>query len=112
MRDEELLRKLGARIRALRTLHDLTQQELADRVGCRASYCSLIENGAKGATLDTLAAIASAFDITLSELFLDVDQPIPKDFDRLAMALAGQSLERQRILLGILADALRLAAEA
>ena len=107
----DLLRTLGSRVRELRTHRELTQQELADRVGCRASYISHIENGLKGATVETLAAIAGALGVTLGELFLGVDQPVPEDFDRLATALAGQSPERQRILLRILEDALRLTAE-
>lgn len=106
----DLLRKLGARVRDLRTRHGLTQQALADRVGFRASYVSHIESGAKGATIDTLAAISAAFGVTLSELFLDVDQPIPREFDRLSTALAAQSPERQRILLRILEDAIALSA--
>ena len=107
---QALLRKLGARVRDLRTRHGLTQQALADRVGFRASYVSHIESGAKGATIETLAAIAAAFGVTLSELFLDVDQPIAKDFERLQTALAAQSPERQRILLRILEDAIALSA--
>ena len=107
---QDVLHKLGLRIRALRTSHGLTQEALAERVGFRASYVSQIENGAKGATIETLAAIAAALGMTLSELFLEVDQPLPGEFDRLATALAGQSLERQRTLLRILAEALQLAA--
>jgi len=107
----DLLHKLGLRVRALRTSHGLTQEALAERLGFGASYVSQIESGAKGATLDTLAAIAAALGMTLSELFLDVDQPLPDEFDRLATALAGQSRERQRTLLRILEEALRLGAE-
>ena len=107
----DLLHKLGLRVRALRTLHSLTQEALAERVGFRAAYVSQIENGAKGATLETLAGIAAALGMTLSELFLDVDQPLPEELDRLSTALAGQSLERQRTLLRILEEALRLGAQ-
>ena len=107
----DLLAKLGLRVRALRTLHGLTQEALAERVGFRASYVSQIESGAKGATLETLAAIAAALGMTLSELLLDVDQPLPDEFDRLSTALAGKSPERQRILLRILEEALRLGAQ-
>ncbi len=107
----DVLHKLGLRVRALRTSHGLTQEALAERMGFRAAYISQIENGAKGATLETLAGIAAALGMTLSELFLDVDQPLPEEFDRLSTALAGQSLERQRTLLRILEEALRLGAQ-
>jgi transcriptional regulator with XRE-family HTH domain len=108
---DDLLRKLGLRVRELRTARRLTQGALAERVGFRASYFSHIENGVKGATVETLAAVAAALGVTLSELFVGVDQPMPRDFDRLSTALAGQSPERQRLLLRILEDALRLGAE-
>lgn len=108
---QDVLRKLGLRVRELRTLHGLTQETLAERVGFRASYVSQIENGSKGATLETLAAIARALGMTLSELFLDVDQPLPNELARLSTALAGQSPERQRTLLRILEEALRLGAQ-
>jgi transcriptional regulator with XRE-family HTH domain len=86
----------------------MTQQELADRIGFHASYFSGIENGLKAPTVETLAQIAGAFGITLSELFLGIDQPRPADFARLATALAGQSAERQQILLRILEHSLQL----
>lgn len=105
---EDLLRKLGGRVRELRVSQGLTQGALAERVGFKASYFSHIENGVKGATVETLAAVAAALGVTLSELFLDVDQAMPRDFARLSTALAGQSPERQRLLLRILEDALRL----
>jgi transcriptional regulator with XRE-family HTH domain len=108
---DDLLAKLGIRVRELRTARGLTQAALAERAGFRSSYFSHLENGLKGASIETLAAIAAALGVTLSELFVGVDQPAPSDFDRLATALAGQSPARQRIVLGILADALRLAAE-
>lgn len=107
----DVLGKLGQRIREIRTLRGMTQGELAERVGFRASYFSQIENGGKGATLDTLAAVAAALGMTLSELVLGVDQPVPRDFERLASALAGQSPARQRLLLGILESALQLTRE-
>jgi transcriptional regulator with XRE-family HTH domain len=108
----DVVHKLGLRVRALRTLHGLTQEALAERVGFQASYFSQIESGARRATLDTLAAIAAALGVTLSELFLDVDQPRPRELARLSTALAGQSPERQRTLLRILEEALRLSTQA
>jgi transcriptional regulator with XRE-family HTH domain len=107
----DLLRKLGLRIREVRTEHGLTQGELAERVGFRSSYISQVENGGKGTTLDTLAAIAAVLGMTLSELMLGIDHPVPDGFERLSIALAGQSPARQQILLRILADALRLAGD-
>ena len=106
---DDLLRKLGLRVRELRTSHGLTQAALAARVGCQASYFSHIENGVKAATVEILAAVACALGITLSELFVGVDRPLPDDFDHLAAALAGQSPARQRLLLELLERAIRLA---
>lgn len=104
-------RKLGARIKALRDARGLTQQELAEKVGFGLDYTSSIERGRKGATIATLAKFAAALGVTLSELFLGVDKPLPKEMKRLETALAGKSPDAQQKILRILADALNLAKE-
>lgn len=106
--DRELNRQLGLRVRLLRDRVGLTQEALAQKVGITWHFVSSIERGAKGATLETLAAIAAALDVTLSELFLDVDQPLPRELKRITAALAGLSPEMQRAVLRIVEDALHL----
>jgi transcriptional regulator with XRE-family HTH domain len=105
----DLRSRLGTRLRELRDARELTQEELGERAGCTWHYVSSIERGRKGATTDTLAAIAAALDITLSELFVGVDRPLPREAKRLDTALAAKPPETQRRILRIVAEALELA---
>lgn len=45
--------------------HDLTQQQLADRVGTSYSQISRIESGRHATSIDTLQRIAHALDLQL-----------------------------------------------
>lgn len=69
-----------------------------------------IERGEKRARLDTLVELAAALDVSLSELFAGVDRDLPlsRDAKRLALSLAGRSIETQRRILRILDEALQL----
>lgn len=56
---------VGAMVQEYREQHDLTQQELADRLGVKKSYLSRIENGKADIRLSTLAKVLGSigFDI-------------------------------------------------
>jgi transcriptional regulator with XRE-family HTH domain len=104
-----VLQRLGQRVRELRAQRGYTQESLAERAKITWHYVSSIERGTKGATLETLVAITAALDVTLSELFLDVDRPLPREVKRLTAALAGRRTESQRTILRIVEEALKLA---
>ncbi|NMB40848.1 MAG: helix-turn-helix transcriptional regulator [Firmicutes bacterium] len=61
---------LGSRIRALRRLKRVTQQQLADKLDLSASQLSNIERGVKEARPELLEKIAAILDIPREELFL------------------------------------------
>jgi transcriptional regulator with XRE-family HTH domain len=112
MSQETLLRRLGQRVRELRTQSEFTQEELAVRAKITWHYVSSIERGTKAATLETLAALSTALDVTLSELLLGVDRPLPRDLRRLTTALAARPVDQQRTVLRIVEEALRLSTTA
>jgi transcriptional regulator with XRE-family HTH domain len=62
---------LGQRIRELRTrrTEEWTQQDLAKRARISVSFLSMIERGERVPHVDTLAALADALEVPLSELF-------------------------------------------
>lgn len=60
--------ELGKYIRKLRNLKGMTQQQLAEKANISISFLGVIERGQKSPTIDTLKSIATALDITLSEL--------------------------------------------
>jgi transcriptional regulator with XRE-family HTH domain len=61
---------LGRRLRALRRLKRLTQQELAVNIGISVSMLSSIERGGKYPRLELIKKIAKVLDVSLEELFV------------------------------------------
>lgn len=92
--------RLGARIRELREDRDLTQEQVADRIGISQKYLSELERGGKSPSWQTLVAIAhKGFDIKLAALMFGVDEEIGGDIKDLGEVLAGRSKEARYDLL-------------
>jgi transcriptional regulator with XRE-family HTH domain len=68
----ETHRRFGQRLKSLRKENDMTQEDLADKVGVDRSYMGFVERGEKNVTLKRLVDIAKAFRVSLSELFHSV----------------------------------------
>lgn len=67
--DEEVfLRALGKRVRLLRLVRELRQDELAQAAGMSRSFVSLIEKGTHGVDVVRLLRLAAAFGMPLTEL--------------------------------------------
>jgi len=62
--------KLGQRIRALRRLKRVTQQELATRLDLSVTMLSNIERGLKEPSPQLLERIARELDVPREELFI------------------------------------------
>ena len=65
----DIAKIIGQRIRNYRTQKGLSQEKLAEFAGCHPTYIGQLERGEKNATLESVEKIASAMDISLSELF-------------------------------------------
>ena len=65
----DIAKIIGQRIRNYRTQKGLSQEKLAVLAGCHPTYIGQLERGEKNATLESVEKIASAMDISLSELF-------------------------------------------
>ena len=63
--------KLGERVRKQRILNQLTQGELARRVGVSTSFIGHIERGEKKASVETIVALCNAMEITPTVLLQD-----------------------------------------
>lgn len=72
--DDVDLEKWGDNIRFWRTERDLTQTQLADRVGAKQSTVSQWENGKRPFTHQQMTALARALRRPVRDLF-----PFPKD---------------------------------
>ncbi len=66
---DEVLLRLGKRMKYLRRLKNLTQAQLAEKVGLSVNYISQIETGVASPTLKTLFILARGLDVEIKELF-------------------------------------------
>ena len=88
---------LGEAIRRIRQTKGLSQGEMQKRTGILRSYLSRVENGHTVPSLETLAKIAEAMEITLADFF-------PTSHTQ-------QDLVRQRILGEMSQDEIRFLGE-
>ena len=65
---------IGRTIRQLRRARRQSQEVLSGLAGIERSHLAKIERGTKAANIETLARIARAFDMKLSELFALIEQ--------------------------------------
>lgn len=82
---EELVTRIGARIRDFRTGRKLSQESLALSSGMHPAYLGKIERGEKCPTIDTLCKICGGLKIPVSELL---------DFDIDVQPTSGEALHR------------------
>lgn len=62
---------LGAKVRAIRRQRNITQAQLAERLGISASYLNLIEHNRRSLPAHLLIKLAEVFDLDLKDLSLE-----------------------------------------
>ena len=67
---KEVRKLLGRRIRYLRNLCGMTQEQLGDKADVNYKYLGAIERGEKNPATDNLAKIAGALGVKLHELLI------------------------------------------
>ena len=70
MNKEETRTRIGQRVKALRLMADLSQDELAQRAGLQRTHIGRIEGGKYAVNIETLQAIAEALGRTV-----DINDP-------------------------------------
>lgn len=70
--------KFGQVVKILRTASGLKQKDLAEKVGVRPHYLSLVESGKREPSLNVVRLIARALDVPVSYLFWEMADA-PKD---------------------------------
>lgn len=60
--------RFGKRIRQLRQMQDLTQEQLAEAANLSVSFLGGVERGVKSPTIETLEKLATALGVTLAEM--------------------------------------------
>jgi predicted transcriptional regulator/transcriptional regulator with XRE-family HTH domain len=71
--------RLGTKLRALRRREDLTQRELAERLGISASYLNLIEHNNRPLTAPLLIKLAQLFQLDVTSFAADDDRRLVED---------------------------------
>jgi len=70
----QALRRLGMRIRELRTGRGWSQEAFADIAGVHRTYMGHLERGEKNVSFLSMLRVASALGVTLSELVAGVEK--------------------------------------
>lgn len=70
----DILLAYGCTIRALRQKKKISQEALADLCGLHRTYISDVELGKRNVSLENIDKIADALDISVSDLFLEVEK--------------------------------------
>ena len=64
----------GIRVKELRSVRNMTRQQLADEIGLSLDALRKIETGTNGAKIDTLVSIADVFHVSLDYLVCGCQQ--------------------------------------
>ena len=67
--NSEILKGFGERVRFLRKVKDISQEELAHRAALHRTYIGMIERAEKNITLLNIEKIANALEVSIEELF-------------------------------------------
>lgn len=73
MTSDQILKKIGLRIKEIREAKDVSQQDLASLCNFEKANMSRIEAGRTNFTISTLYKISQALDVTISQL-VDVEK--------------------------------------
>lgn len=65
---------LGGRIKALRSAKQLTQEQVAEKIGISRQKYARIESGANNITLEVLSKIAQVLDTTVGDITRVLDE--------------------------------------
>lgn len=68
---ENLIDRVGLRITELRSQADLTQAQVAERLGMTLTNYQRIENGAQNATLRMMVRVANAIGVKTADLLAE-----------------------------------------
>ena len=71
--NNRLLKALGQRIRELRTEKGYSQEAFADHCGVHRTFMGTIERGESNLSFQNIAKVATALDVTLSVLFMGLE---------------------------------------
>ena len=96
MKIKDFYKKFGKRLKELRLQANITQEDLAEKVGVATKTVSYWENGHNPITLNKIPLIATALNIPIYKLFvfLDIEESAAdKDYIKLLQLRTSEELE-------------------
>jgi transcriptional regulator with XRE-family HTH domain len=96
--------ELGKNVERYRKQKGLTTVELAAISGVKPQFISQIENGKRFPSLKILQNIASALDITTSELLGETRQSYPTNLKKLVDAAEGLNNQQLDIVISVVKE--------
>lgn len=76
MDNTAVLSLIGRRLRSLRKTNELSQREVAERIGLPQSNLSRIENGKQRLNLTVLARMLTLYETSIQDFFAQQDDPL------------------------------------
>lgn len=102
----DLTNYIGLKIRYYRKERKLSQEELAFKAALHNTYIGQLERGEKNVTIESLAKVCAAMDITLVEFFqgpqATTSQFLSIELEQIITLLEGRSKEDQQKVLAII----------
>ncbi|EKU42048.1 hypothetical protein C518_3002 [Lysinibacillus fusiformis ZB2] len=101
----DLTNHIGEKIRYYRKERKLSQEELAFKAALHNTYIGQLERGEKNVTVESLAKVCAAMDITLAEFFHGphaTSQMLSIELGQIITLLEGRSKEDQQKVLAII----------
>ena len=93
----ELSKYIGKRIKKFRKSHDLTTEELAEKIGTTRATITRYETGARKANQDVLFELADIFNISVDDFFpprnsisSNAIYPLSEDLQRISIPIIGE----------------------
>jgi len=78
MEDKPLTKRFGSTVRRLRVAAGLSQEDFADLCGLHRTYVGSIERGEKSVTIETGNKLARALNLSLQQLFQEMEEEANK----------------------------------
>ncbi len=69
--NSEILKRFGERVRFLRKVKNISQEDLAHKADLHRTYIGMIERAEKNITLLNIEKIAKALEVSIKDLFHD-----------------------------------------
>ncbi|MDQ0087596.1 transcriptional regulator with XRE-family HTH domain [Paenibacillus anaericanus] len=110
MTEKEILKLVGARIKALRKEQGLSQEALGEKGGFHFSYIGQIERGEKNVSLLSLAKVANALEVNVAQIFAyayEESEQIDVNIQDIVTMLRESSPEKVRIAKNVIREIVR-----